>query len=75
MTKPTRSWADAWLASVASHPNSMRQKKLSVVEAEKGGLALLRRTARARGVHLLLLSDDRGTPLVAASLHPFKVLC
>ena len=31
--------------------------------------------ARERGVHLLLLEDDKGDALVAASVKPFKVVC
>ncbi|GAC1558111.1 MAG: hypothetical protein NVS2B9_20430 [Myxococcales bacterium] len=53
----------------------MSQRKLAAVEAKGGGLARLRREARARGVHLVVLVDDKGNELVAASLHPFRVLC
>ena len=75
MSKEKDSWAADWLDGVADGSKTMSQRKLSLVEAKDGGLAKLRREARSRGVHLLVLTDDKGNELVAASIHPFKVLC
>lgn len=68
-------WAAAWLDGVASGASTMSQRRLSSIEARGGGLAAVRRLAQARGVHLLRLTDDRGDELVAASRHPFGVIC
>ena len=65
-------WAADWIASVTDA--SMTQRKLTTVERH-GGLAVLKRAAQAGGVHLLLLTDDKGDALVAASKHPFRVIC
>ncbi len=65
-------WAADWIDSVTD--GSMTQRKLTTVERH-GGLSQLLRTAEARGVHLLLLTDDKGVDLIAASKHPFKVIC
>lgn len=69
------SWLAEWLDGVADGSKTMSQRKLSVVEAKGVGLATLRKAAKARGVHLVLLVDDRGQELIAASVHPFKVVC
>ena len=68
-------WAAEWLATVANGSNTMSQRKLTSVEKHGGGLDLVREVARAKGVHLVLLTDDQGNELVAASTHPFKVVC
>ena len=65
-------WADRWLSSVSAV--SMTQRKLTVIESH-GGIKQMIRRAKKHGVHLLLLTDDKGNELVAASRHPFKVLC
>ena len=52
----------------------MTQRKLTSVERH-ADLPMLVDAARARGIHLLVLTDDRGQRLVAASRHPFEVLC
>ncbi len=39
-----------------------------------GGVDALVREAKAQGVHLLRLTDDRGVRLIAASVHPFEIL-
>ncbi|GAC1597333.1 MAG: hypothetical protein NVS4B10_06950 [Myxococcales bacterium] len=75
MKKAPGSWAAEWLDGVSDGTKTMSQRKLAAVEAKGGGLARLRREARARGVHLVVLVDDKGNELVAASLHPFRVLC
>jgi len=53
----------------------MSQRKLSSVETRGGGLEAVKALARERGVHLLLLEDDKGEELVAASTKPFEVVC
>ena len=68
---------DAWLAewmAAASKEGAMSQRKASAIAARGGGLEAAARAARAAGVHLVLLTDDKGAELVAASLHPFKIL-
>ncbi len=53
----------------------MSQRKLSSVERRGGGLKAVKTIALRKGVHLLLLEDDEGDKLVAASTKPFKVVC
>ncbi len=67
-------WADAWLDGVASGAATMSQRAMTTVDA-KGGIAPVVAAAKARGVHLLKLTDDQGKVLIAASQHPFEVLC
>ena len=68
-------WAEAWLDGVADGSNTMSQRKLTVIEKRGGGLRAVRAAAKKRGVHLVLLTDDKGNELVAASTQPFKVIC
>ncbi len=68
-------WAVEWLDGVADGSNTMSQRKLSSVEKRGGGLEAVTALARQRGVHLLLLEDDKGDELVAASAKPFEVVC
>ncbi len=68
-------WATAWLDSVADGSNTMSQRKLSSVERLGGGIEAVKAIAKQKGVHLLLLEDDQGNELVAASTKPFKVVC
>ncbi len=72
---PEETWASAWLDAVAAGELTMSQRKLTTVEKRGGGLAAIRAAAKARGVHLLLLEDDKGNELVAATTRPFKVIC
>ncbi len=67
-------WMEEWIGAVASAERTMSQRALSTVE-KNGGLAKAVATARLRGVHLLQLTDDTGSEVIAASCHPFKVLC
>ena len=69
-----RSWAVDWLSSVADGSLTMSQRKLSSIDQRGGGLRAIRPLAKAFGVHLVQLTDDRGDVLVAASKHPFKVI-
>ena len=74
-TKDPAEWAEAWLDSVADGSNTMSQRKLSSVETRGGGLDAVKTIAEQKGVHLLLLEDDKGDALIAASVKPFKVIC
>lgn len=67
-------WIDAWLDSVLSGKSTMSQRVLSSIETH-GGLDQVVSAAKARGVHLVQLTDDQGKELVAASLHAFRTLC
>jgi hypothetical protein len=42
---------------------------------KKVGLAVARNAARSKGVHLVQVLDDKNETLIAASKHPFKVIC
>ena len=53
----------------------MSQRKLSSVQRRGGSLEAVSAIARQKGVHLLLVEDDKGNELVAASTKPFKVIC
>ena len=68
-------WASTWLDSVADGSNTMSQRKLSSVERLGGGIETIKAIAEQKGVHLLLLEDDKGDELIAASAKPFKVVC
>ena len=50
-------------------------RKVTSIESRGGGLALVRRLAKQRGVHLLRLTDGQGNQLVAACTKRFKVIC
>ena len=75
ISDPAATWAAAWLDAVAAGTATMSQRKLSAVEKRGGGLSAVGALARERGVHLLVLTDDTGDEIVAASRHPFKVVC
>ena len=68
-------WVSAWLDSVVDGSNTMSQRKLSSVERLGGGLEAVRVFAEQKGAHLLLLEDDKGNELIAASTRPVKVVC
>ena len=63
-----------WVNSVATGDATMSQRNFKWVEAN-GGLSKLVQTAKARGVHLVQLTDDQGNELIAASQEPFNTLC
>ena len=67
-------WIEDWIASVAGGRATMSQRKVSSIESH-GGLAAAVEAARSQGVHLVQLTDDKGTLLVAASREPFVTLC
>lgn len=64
-------WIARWLDAVSER--SMTQRRLSSIEAH-GCRAGLVRAARARGIHLVQVTDEEGNQRVAASRHPFDVL-
>lgn len=68
-------WADEWLSAVADGTLTMSQRKLSSVERRGGGLQAVKVLAEGKGVHLLVVEDDQGDVLVAASTKPFQVIC
>ena len=68
-------WATEWLDGVADGTYPMSQRKLASVDTRGGGLEAVRRVAEVKGVHLLMLEDDKGEMLVAASVKPFTVVC
>ena len=53
----------------------MSQRKLSSIEKHGGGLEAVKALAMKKKVHLLLIEDDQGNELVAASTKPFTVVC
>ena len=69
-----RDWATEWLSSVANGSATMSQRKLTTVE-KHGGLNVVKTVAQELGVHVVQLEDDKGDQLLAASVHPFKVIC
>jgi DNA polymerase III delta subunit len=75
MTQTATEWLSKWLDAVAAGGATMSQRSLHQLELRGGDLRLLRRLAKQRGVHLLLVRLDDGKDVVAASLHPFKVIC
>ncbi len=68
-------WATEWLSAVADGSNTMSQRKLSSIQERGGGLEAVKAIAQRKGVHLLILEDDRGNELIAASTKPFMVVC
>lgn len=68
-------WVEQWLDSVRDGESKMSQRKLLRLERVEGGLAAVRRLAQKKGLQLLLLTDDKGVELVAASTTPFEVIC
>ncbi|WP_425230923.1 hypothetical protein [Sphingomonas sp.] len=65
---------DRWLADIADGHATMSQRGPRWVE-KNGGLDAIVAAARARGVHLLRLTDDEGKVLIAASREAFETLC
>ena len=68
-------WTMEWLDAVADGSSTMSQRKLTSVEKRGGGLDAVKALAEQKGVHLLLVEDDKGDEIVAASAKPFAVLC
>ncbi len=74
MPKSDDDWIAGWLDAVAAGTATMSQRQMASIDVH-GGTAAVVTAARNRGVHLVRLTDGRGVDLVAASLHPFIVLC
>jgi hypothetical protein len=53
----------------------MSQRKLTSIEKHGGGLDLVKEVAEEMGIHLLLVEEEEGSEIVAASLKPFTVIC
>jgi hypothetical protein len=73
VAEPT--WANKWLDAVRDGSTTMSQRRLATIRKHRGGLDAIRRIAKKKGVHLLLLKDEDGNARVAASNTPFKVIC
>ena len=73
MTDPPDA-VERWIADVASGRATMSQRGARWVERH-GGIDAIVASARANGVHLLRLTDDKGAALIAASRTPFETLC
>ncbi len=78
MTVPQKNrrerWIDAWIGGVADGTKTMSSRRMTSIEKFAGSLKSIKVVAKQRGVHLLLLMDDNGHKVVAASRHPFKVI-
>jgi hypothetical protein len=74
-TTEQEQWVAAWLNTVQAGLNTMSQRKLTSIEKHAGGVELVKTIAQQMGVHLLLVEDDQGNEVVAASMKPFKVIC
>lgn len=74
-SETTSQWATTWLTPVAGGLNTMSQRKLSSIDKHRGGLDIVKSVAEKLGVHLLLVEDNEGNEVVAASKKPFKVIC
>jgi hypothetical protein len=68
-------WAMEWLTGVADGSKRTSQRKLTLIERRGGGLKTIKAVAQALGVHLLLLENEDGVELIAASKKPFKIIC
>lgn len=67
-------WISKWLAAVHTGSATMSQRARSTIDRHGGPEAVIA-AARERGLHLVELTDDKGTLLVAASVHPFTTFC
>ena len=74
MSATDEAWIAAWLDAVRDGSATMSQRLLTSVEGH-GGLETAIEAARVRGVHLAVLTDDKGKVIIAASVHPIRSLC
>ncbi|UAK25673.1 hypothetical protein [Sphingomonas nostoxanthinifaciens] len=74
MAETDKDWVDRWLDAVRDGTATMSQRSRTSIDTH-GGLDVAIAAAKARGVHLVQLTDDKGRLLVAASLEPFETLC
>ncbi len=75
MNRHVEQWTNAWLDSVVNGKSTMSRRSLRRIKALGGGIDAVKKAAKQRGVHLLLLEDDSGAKIVAASLGKFNVIC
>ena len=75
MDNKASEWLEKWMESVRVGGGTMSQRSLSNLERKGASLAALRKIARSRGIHILLIEDEQGRQLLAASVRPFKVIC
>ncbi len=68
-------WTINWLKTVQAGLNTMSQRKLTSIEKHAGSLEAVKQIAERMGIHLLLVEDDEGNQIVAASMKPFQVIC
>lgn len=68
-------WVTAWLKIVSAGINTMSQRKLTSIEKHAGSINTVKHIAKKMKVHLLLVEDDKGNEVLAASMKPFKVIC
>jgi hypothetical protein len=73
-TTTTEPWISDWLDAVAAGSSTMSQRSLSSIE-KHGGLGAVTVAAVERKVHLLLVEDEDGREIIAASKKPLKVIC
>ncbi len=74
MKNTAEKWTNDWITSVATGGNTMSSRKLQSIEKRGGGLKKVASAAKKQKVHLVLLEDDKGEKVVAASTKPFKVI-
>ncbi len=67
-------WTADWITSVANGANTMSSRKLESIDKRGGGLKRVASAAKKQKVHLVLLEDDKGQKIIAASKRPFKVI-
>jgi hypothetical protein len=67
-------WITDWLDAVADGSSTLSQRSLASIE-KHGGLGAVTVAALDRKVHLLLVEDEDGREIIAASKKPFKVIC
>lgn len=67
-------WVEDWLKSVVDGSNTMSQRRVTSIEKHVN-LSKVKRIAIRMGIHLLMVEDDEGNKVVAASTKPFKVIC
>ena len=74
MNTKTAKWNEKWFSSVADGSSTMSQWKLSSIESKGGGLREVAKVAKKKRIHLVLVEDDKGDRIVAASTKLFKTI-
>ena len=67
-------WVEDWLKAVVRGASTMRQRRVASIE-KHASIITLKRIAKKMGIHLLLVEDEEGNQVVAASTKPFKIIC